>query len=329
MGVDLSIVVPVHNEADNLAVLYKRLRAVLENIDESTWEMVFVNDGSSDATLKQLINLHRQDERIRIVDLSRNFGKEAALSAGLDYACGNAVIPMDADLQDPPEVIPELVARWREGFDVVNACRQSREEDTWAKRQSARLFYWLLNKVSEVPIPADVGDFRLISRPALEALQRLPERRRFMKGLFAWVGFSTATVYYKRPPRYAGRSQWAFKGLLKLAIEGLTSFGQIPLQLVSYVGLLVSLIAFLYGTYMLTTTLLFGNPVAGYPSIMVTMLFLGGVQLLGLGVLGEYLGRVYDETKQRPLYLVRRTWGGGGGDESVRERGNPSNSRDM
>ena len=299
----------MHNEARNIATLYERVTRVMNPLGDVRWEMVCVNDGSADNTLEQLVHLHRQDSRVRVIDLSRNFGKEAALSAGLDYASGDAVIPMDADLQDPPELIPQLLGKWREGYDVVNACRSSRTEDSWSKRAGAHLFYWLINRVSEVDIPANVGDFRLLSRPALNALLSLPERRRFMKGLFAWVGFDTATVYYERPSRNAGKTQWHLGGLVRLALEGLTSFGQVPLQLVSYVGLVVSLVAFAYGCYMIVSTLLFGNPVAGYPSIMVTVLFLGGVQLLGLGVIGEYLGRVYDESKQRPLYLVRRTWG--------------------
>lgn len=267
-----------------------------------------VNDGSTDQTLAYLVQLHEQDERIQILDLTRNFGKGAALSAGLDYARGAAVIPLDADLQDPPDLIPQLLDKWREGFDVVNACRQSRVADSWAKRSSAWLFYWFINRVSEIDIPRDVGDFRLLSCAAVDALKQLPERRRFMKGIFAWIGFPTATIYYDRPARHAGRSQWNWRRLTSLAIEGITSFSRVPLQLVFYLGLCVSMTAFGYGCYLLIRTWVFGNPVAGYASLMVTILFLGGVQMLSLGLVGEYLSRVYIETKQRPVYLIRRTW---------------------
>lgn len=305
----VSLVVPMHNEAQNIEMLYARVSVVMDSLEPPLrWELLCINDGSSDDTLARLVALRERDRRVRVIDLSRNFGKEAALSAGLDHAAGEAVIPMDADLQDPPELIPLLIDKWRQGYDVVNACRASRAQDSWAKRTGAGMFYWLINRVSDVEIPANVGDFRLISRNALHALLSLPERRRFMKGLFAWVGFPTATVHYSRPSRHAGRSQWGLSGLLRLALEGLTSFGQVPLQLVSYAGLIVSGAAFTYGCYILTRTLVYGNSVAGYPSLMVTLLFLGGVQLLGLGVIGEYLGRVYDESKQRPLYIVRRIW---------------------
>ena len=299
----------MRNESSNAYELYTRVARTMDNLQDVKWELVCVNDGSTDDTLQTLLQIHERDARLRIVDLSRKFGKEAALSAGLSYASGDAVIPMDADLQDPPELIPQLIGKWQDGYEVVNACRESRPEDAWLKRVSARVFYWLINRISQVEIPSNVGDFRLLSRPAVDAILDLPERRRFMKGLFAWIGFRTTQISYTRPRRHAGQSQWQLTALLRLAVEGLTAFGQVPLQLVSYIGLVVSLIAFVYGTYMIGSTLLFGNPVAGYPSIMVTVLFLGGVQLLGLGVIGEYLGRVYDETKHRPLYVVRRTWG--------------------
>lgn len=242
-----------------------------------------------------------------MIDLSRNFGKEAALTAGLDHARGDCAIPLDADLQDPPELIPELLAEWQDGFDVVNAVRLSRDGESWLKRASAHAFYRIINRMSEVDIPADTGDFRLLSRPVLEAIKTLPERRRFMKGLFAWVGFRTSSVHYHREPRYAGKTTWNYWRLWNFAVEGVTSFSQVPLQLAAHLGLFVSVLAFLYAVYLIIGTMVYGNPIRGYPSIMVTLLFFGGVQLIALGVIGEYLGRIYDETKGRPVYLVRST----------------------
>ena len=306
----VSIIIPCHNEAGNLATLYARVRAVMDPSGES-WEMICVNDGSSDDTLLQLITLHRQDPRIRVIDLSRNFGKEAALTAGLDAARGEAAIPLDADLQDPPELIPDLLAHWREGFDVVNAVRLSRDGESWIKRASAHLFYRIINRLSDVEIPPDTGDFRLLSRPVLDTLRTLPERRRFMKGLFAWVGFRSTNIYYHRAPRHTGKTTWNYWRLWNFAVEGITSFSQVPLQLAAYLGVLVSLLAFLYAIWLVARTLIYGNPVKGYPSIMVTLLFLGGVQLMALGVIGEYLGRIYEESKQRPVYLIRQVWESG------------------
>ena len=304
----ISIIIPCHNESGNIATLYDRVCAVMDQSGES-WEMICVNDGSSDDTLIQLIALHHQDERVLVIDLSRNFGKEAALTAGLDATLSDAAIPLDADLQDPPELIPELLAQWRDGFDVVNAVRLSREGESWLKRASAHVFYRIINRMSDVEIPPDTGDFRLLSRPVLDALQTLPERRRFMKGLFAWVGFRSTNVYYHRAPRHAGRTTWNYWRLWNFAVEGITSFSQVPLQLAAYLGFMVSLLAFLYAIWLVISTLVYGNPVKGYPSIMVTLLFLSGVQLMALGVIGEYLGRIYEESKQRPVYLVRQAWG--------------------
>jgi glycosyltransferase involved in cell wall biosynthesis len=272
-----------------------------------SWEMVCINDGSKDNTLEQLLALHQKDSRVVVIDLSRNFGKEAALTAGLDHTLGDCAIPLDADLQDPPEVIPELLAKWQEGFDVVNAVRLSRDGESWFKRASAHTFYRIINRMSEVDIPADTGDFRLLSRPVLDALKTLPERRRFMKGLFAWVGFQTTSIYYRREPRYAGKTKWNYWRLWNFAVEGITSFSQVPLQLAAHLGLIVSALAFIYAVYLIIGTLVYGNPVKGYPSMMVAVLFLGGVQLIALGVIGEYLGRIYEETKGRPVYLVRST----------------------
>jgi len=301
---EVSLIVPCHNEAENLSALYGRVLAVMEQTGKP-WEMVCINDGSKDDTLEQLLALNQKDPRIVVIDLSRNFGKEAALTAGLDHARGDCAIPLDADLQDPPELIPELLAKWHEGFDVVNAVRLSRDGESWLKRASAHAFYRIINRMSDVDIPEDTGDFRLLSRPVLEAIRMLPERRRFMKGLFAWVGFRTASVHYHREPRYAGKTKWNYWRLWNFAVEGITSFSQVPLQLAAHLGLIVSALAFLYAVYLVIGTIVYGNPVKGYPSMMVTLLFLGGVQLIALGVIGEYLGRIYEETKGRPVYLVR------------------------
>lgn len=304
MPVSISIVVPFHNEAENVASLHARLCAVLD-AGPDPWELVCVNDGSRDDTLSRLTSLAATDPRVRVIDLSRNFGKEAALTAGLDHARGEAVIPLDADLQDPPEVIPQLIAKWREGFDVVNAVRATREGDGPMKRMTAHGFYRVMNRLSQVDIPADTGDFRLISRPALDALKRLPERRRFMKGLFAWVGFRTAAVTYHRAPRHAGNTTWNYWKLWNFALEGITSFSSAPLRLASYLGFAVSVLAFIYAIVTIFDKLVYGNAVKGYPSLLVAVLFIGGVQLLALGVIGEYLGRLYEESKQRPIYLIR------------------------
>lgn len=305
----VSLIVPMHNEAENICALYQCICATLDPLEES-WEMICVNDGSTDDTLQQLLALQTRDARLVILDLSRKFGKEAALTAGLNEAHGAAAIPLDADLQDPPELIPQLLARWREGYDVVLATRHQRQSDTWLKRTSAHLFYRLMNRLSDVPIPSDTGDFRLMSRAVIDALKQLPERRRFMKGLFAWVGFKTTEVCYQRPARHAGHSQFSFWRLWNFALEGITSFSQAPLRLASYLGLMVSVMAFLYALKIILDTLIFGNPVKGYPSLMVAILFFAGVQLMALGVLGEYLGRLYEESKQRPIYLIRQRYPG-------------------
>ncbi|WP_227307332.1 glycosyltransferase family 2 protein [Acidisoma cellulosilyticum] len=303
----VSIVVPCHNEEDNLALLYERMRDVLDGQGLS-WEMVCVNDGSKDSTLAKLIAMQQMDPRVRVFDLSRNFGKEAAMTAGLDQARGSVTIPIDADLQDPPELIPALIAKWREGYEVVNAVREARDGESWVKRSTAHLFYRIINGLSDIEIPRDTGDFRLLSRPALEALRQMPERRRFMKGMFVWVGFRTATVTYRRAGRHAGRTSWNYWRLWNFALEGITSFSQVPLRLASYLGLITAFLSMLYGSFLIVRTIFFGNQVSGYPSIMVAVLFLGGIQLMALGVIGEYVGRIYEETKSRPLYLIRQSW---------------------
>jgi glycosyltransferase involved in cell wall biosynthesis len=295
----------MYNEAEIVGEMHRRLAAVMAELG-ATWEAIYVNDGSRDASLGVVGLLQHADSHIAVVNLSRNFGKEIATTAGLDHAQGDAVIVIDADLQDPPEVIPRLVAAWRAGYDMVYAQRRRREGESWLKKATAAAFYRVMRQVGEVPLPSNVGDFRLMSRRVVDAVQQLREHHRFMKGLFAWVGFPSTAVVYDREPRGAGRSKWSFWQLWNLAIEGITSFSVGPLKLATYLGLAVALFAVVFGAQLILRTLLFGNPVAGYPSLMAVILFLGGTQLVTLGIIGEYLGRVSNETKRRPLYLVER-----------------------
>ena len=304
-----SVVVPCFDEAAGLDAFHARIAAVMAGLGER-WEVVYVNDGSRDLTLVRLEALHAADGHVVVVNLSRNFGKEIALTAGLDHARGQAVVVIDADLQDPPEVIPELVARWRQGFDMVFAQRRVRAGETWTKRATADAFYWTMARIGiggpGVRLPRNAGDFRLMSRRAVDALLLLREQHRFMKGLFAWVGFPSASVPYDRAARASGASSWTYWRLWNLALEGITGFTVVPLKVATYLGLLVAVFAVLFGGQLILRTLLFGNPVPGYPSLMAVVLFLGGAQLMTLGVIGEYLGRVFNETKRRPLYLVER-----------------------
>ncbi len=300
----ISVVVPAYNEAAGLSLFHQRLLGALAKLE--SWEVVYVNDGSSDATLAAIEATQRADERVALVSLSRNFGKETAITAGLDHAAGDAVVVIDADLQDPPELIPELVASWRAGFDMVYAKRRSRTGDSWLKRGTARGFYRLMQRMGNVRLPEDTGDFRLMSRRVVDAVRQLREQHRFMKGLFAWVGYPTTYVLYDRDSRCAGDSKWSYWKLWNLALEGITSFTVMPLKCATYVGLGVALLSVIYAVQVIVKTLIIGNSVAGYPSLMTVVLFLGGVQLMFLGVIGEYLGRVFNETKQRPLYLVER-----------------------
>jgi glycosyltransferase involved in cell wall biosynthesis len=304
----VSIVTPFFNEEDVIARYFAAMSQLGSVVPGIRFEFVCVNDGSNDATLERLIDAARHDPRIHIIDLSRNFGKEAALTAGLDRASGDAVVPLDADLQDPPELIPEFIARWRAGAEVVIAKRSDRSAEGFLKRRTAALFYRIHNRIADEPIPPDVGDFRLMDRRAVEALRRLPERRRFMKGLFAWVGFRVETIEYARLPRVAGTSKFSGWRLWNFALEGITSFSTVPLRVWTYFGLTVSFLAFLYAAFIIVRTLVFGVDVPGYASLLAVMLFLGGVQLIGIGVLGEYIGRIYTEAKQRPIYVVRRTY---------------------
>src|SRR4051794_18835523 len=306
----LSVVVPVKNEEDGILPFVERVGAILESICEgSGWEILFVDDGSSDATLAAIVAANQRDARVHALSLSRNFGKEAALSAGLDHARGSAVIPMDVDMQDPPEVLPEMVAKWRDGHEMVFSVRRSRGEDSLAKRVTAGLFYRAHNMVSADKIPENAGDFRLMDRKVVDVIRAMPERNRFMKGLFAWAGFRQAAVEYDRAERETGRSKFNYWKLWTLALDGITSASTVPLRVWSYLGGAIALGALAYAAFIVSRTLIFGNQVPGYASLMVSVLFLGGMQLLSLGILGEYVGRILTETKQRPLYVVRSTIG--------------------
>ncbi len=309
----VSLVIPFFNEAGNIAALPAALWPVLESIPGIAWEAVCVDDGSSDSTLAELVALTSADRRFRVLELSRNFGKEAALTAGLDAARGDAVIPMDADLQDPPEVIVRMIEAWRGGAEVVLARRRDRSADGLFKRKTAAWFYRLHNRLSDTKIPENVGDFRLLDRAVVEALKRLPERQRFMKGLFAWLGFRTRVIDYVRAPRGAGQSKFSGIRLWQLALEGFTSFSTVPLKIWTYIGAAGALGTFAYAVFIVLYTLLHGRGVPGYASLLVAVLFFGSLQLLSIGLLGEYIGRIYIETKRRPIYLIRKIHGGSDG----------------
>lgn len=304
----LSIVVPVKDEEDAVATFVERVKGCLAAVDDpasGAFEILFVDDGSTDSTLQMIRSAHQADPRVRAISLSRNFGKEAALSAGLDHARGEAVIPMDVDLQDPPEVLGDMIAQWRKGFDVVCGIRTDRGTDSLPKRLTADLYYRAHNWLSEDKIPEHAGDFRLLDRKVVDIIRTMPERNRFMKGLFAWAGFRQAYVPYRREPRRTGKTKFNYLRLWRFAIDGITSASTVPLRVWSYLGGLVALLAIFYAILVVIRTLLWGVQVPGYASLMVAILFLGGLQLLSLGVLGEYVGRILVESKQRPLYVVR------------------------
>jgi len=300
----ISVIVPAYNEEEVLPEFHARLGDVLASVKMDV-EIIYINDGSNDHTLDILHRLQGTDDRVAIVDLSRNFGKEIALTAGLHQAKGDAVVVIDADLQDPPELIPRLVSEWENGYDVVYAKRARRQGDTFLKKTTAHAFYRVMQKVGDVDLPKDTGDYRLLSRRAVDALNTLGERHRFMKGLFAWIGFRQKPLPYERDARYAGETKWNYWRLWNFAIEGFTSFTTAPLKFATYIGFLTALGAFAYGVFTIVRTLLYGNPVPGYPSIIVIVLFLGGIQLMAIGVLGEYIGRIFTETKRRPLYFIK------------------------
>jgi len=304
----LSIIVPMYNEEEALDGFFKRVQRVLQTVTPS-YEIICVNDGSRDLTLARLRQVAERDERIKVVNLSRNFGKEIALSAGLDHAVGDAVIPIDADLQDPPEVIPLMVAKWRAGAKLVLAKRRDRSTDGWLKRLTASGAYWLFSKLTHPQIPQNVGDFRLMDRDVVNAIKRLPERSRFMKGLFAWIGYEAETVEYDREARFAGETKWNYWKLWNFALDGITSFSSLPLRVWSYLGFGVSLFAMGYLGFTIAKTMIFGLDVPGYASLLSVILFFNGVLLVGIGVIGEYLARIFTEVKARPLYIVSETIG--------------------
>lgn len=304
----LSIIVPMYNEEDAMDGFFKRVQRVLQTVTPS-YEIICVNDGSRDLTLARLRQAATRDERIKVVNLSRNFGKEIALSAGLDHATGEAVIPIDADLQDPPEVIPLMVAKWRAGAKLVLAKRRDRSSDGWLKRVTANGAYWLFSKLTHPRIPQNVGDFRLMDRDVVNAIKRLPERSRFMKGLFAWIGYEAEMVEYDREARSAGETKWNYWKLWNFALDGITSFSSLPLRIWSYLGFGVSLFAMAYLGFTVAKTVIFGLDVPGYASLMSVILFFNGVLLVGIGVIGEYLARIFTEVKARPLYIVSETIG--------------------
>ncbi|MBE0596261.1 MAG: glycosyltransferase family 2 protein, partial [Desulfuromonadales bacterium] len=300
----LSLVVPAYNEEAVIGHFYDRTGPILKAISEN-FEIIFINDGSRDRTVDEVVALHERDPRVKLIDLSRNFGKEIALSAGLDFSRGEVVIVIDADLQDPPELIPQMVAKWREGYDMVYATRLARQGETLVKKATANAFYRMIGRLTKIHIPKNTGDFRLLSRRAVEALKTLREQHRFMKGLFSWIGFRQISLPYCREPRYAGQTKWNYWKLWNFAIEGITSFSYIPLQVASYIGLTIASCSFVYAFYLVLKTFYGGVDVPGYASLMVAILFFSGVQLSFLGVMGEYLGRMFNETKNRPLYLAQ------------------------
>ena len=302
--VALSVVIPLYNEREVLPLLYERLTDVLKPL-AIRYELVLVDDGSRDNSGLYLLELAASHPEVKAVRLSRNFGKEAALTAGLDLSVGEAVVVLDADLQDPPELIAQMLAAFHAGSDIVCMKRRSRAGESWHKRLSAHLFYRLLNRLSHIEIPADTGDFRLMSRRAVDALKQLPERNRYMKGLFAWVGLPTHVIEYDRDARASGITKWNGLKLLGLAFEGITSFSVTPLRWATVMGLVGALVGLSFGFWIVVDALLHGNPVGGYPSLIAVITFLGGVQLLSIGVVGEYVGKTYFETKQRPLYVLR------------------------
>ncbi|MCY7355099.1 MAG: glycosyltransferase family 2 protein [Lysobacter sp.] len=300
----LTVVVAAHNESEALPILHPRIAAALDQLQAVESRVLYIDDGSSDGTWQLLQALAASDPRVSLLRLSRNFGKEAALTAGLDHVDRGAVLILDADGQDPPELIPQFVAKWREGYDDVHGTRTLRDGDSWLKRTTAHGFYRLIGRLSKTPVPADTGDFRLLSPRSLAGLKQLRERHRFMKGLFGWVGYNQVAIPYQRQPRVAGTSKFSLWTLWNFALEGITSFSTAPLRVATYVGLVTALVAFAYAIWIVLKALLWSDPVAGWPTMMVVILFLGGVQLIALGLIGEYLGRLYEESKQRPLYLV-------------------------
>jgi len=300
----ISILIPAYNEQEVLRHLYERLYKLAGETPNYTFEFLFVNDGSRDKTLEMIKAYAAKDPRVAYINLSRNFGKEIAMIAGLDKVTGDATVIIDADLQDPPELIPKMIALWEQGYDDVFARRKSRAGESWIKKMTSELFYKVLQKSTSIPIQQDTGDFRLLDKRCVEALVQFRESQRYTKGLFSWIGYEKKEIEYDRDPRMAGETKWNYLKLINLAIDGITSFTTAPLRISSVLGILVSLCAFIYIVYLVVRTAFFGTDLAGYPSMMAVILFLGGVQLLSLGVIGEYIGRIFNESKNRPLYFI-------------------------
>lgn len=300
----ISILIPAFNEEPVLQPLYERLDTLTKELSEYSFEFFFVNDGSTDKTIEIIKSYAKDDDRVAYLDLSRNFGKEVAMIAGLDHVTGDATVIIDADLQDPPELIPKMVKFWEEGYDDVYAKRNSRKGETWLKKSTSKLYYSILQKATHITIQRDTGDFRLLDRRCVDALKQIRESQRYTKGMFSWIGYKKKEITYDRDPRLAGETGWNYRKLINFAIDGITSFTTAPLRVSSILGIIISLAAFVYIVYLVIRTIFFGTDLAGYPSMMAVILFLGGVQLLSLGVIGEYIGRIFNETKQRPLYLI-------------------------
>ncbi len=309
--IKLSIIVPCFNEADGLNAFFTRLELTLDNLQGYRYEIICIDDGSRDNTLEILCLHAARNHHIEILELSRNFGKEAALTAGIDAARGEAIIPLDADLQHPPELIHDMIKEWENGSDVVLARRRSRKTDRLTKRLITQFFYQLHNQISECEIPENVGDFRLMDRRVVDAVKCLPERKRFMKGLFAWVGFRQSIVEFDIEPRKSGKSSFSTRRLWALGLDGIASFSTVPLTVSTYAGLIVALLSLVYGSWIIIKTLAFGADVPGYASLLTAVLFLGGIQILGIGILGGYIGRIYNESKQRPVYIIRQRYSRG------------------
>ena len=301
----ISILIPCHNEELSLPPLYNELQKLMDSMTNYSWEILFVNDGSKDKTLDVIRNFRSQDERINFIDLSRNFGKENAMLAGFDYVTGDCMVIMDADLQDPPSLVPEMVKYWEQGFDDVYAKRSSRGKESWLRKRFSLLFYAILQRSARYDVLKNVGDFRLLDRSCIEALKKIRENDRYTKGMFAWIGFRKKEVLFDRGDRIAGKTNWSFWSLFNLAIEGITSFTTAPLRFSTFLGFIISMIAFILLIFYATKTLIFGDPIQGFTTLIVVILFLGGVQLISLGIIGEYLGHIFNETKNRPTYLVR------------------------
>lgn len=300
----VSLLIPAYNEEETIPLLYNELNKVIDKISGYEFEILFVNDGSSDNTLNILRDLRKRDSRVNYISFSRNFGKETAMAAGFDYVTGDSTVILDADLQDPPELIEEMIFYWEKGYDDVYAKRRSREGETWLKKFTSAAFYKLLRKMTKIPIQEDTGDFRLLDRRAIESLKKLREKQRYTKGMFSWIGFNKKEILFDRKPRAAGKTKWNYLKLFNLALEGVTSFTTSPLRISTILGILVSIFSIVYMFIVLIKSLIWKDPVQGYPSMMVTILFLGGVQLVCLGIIGEYVGRIFNETKYRPLYIV-------------------------